>query len=235
MSDTQDNIFSPSDSGDTSEGAVEETNVEDLVGEGKKYATVADLAKAYKHINEHVVTLQSENKQYREKLEQAKTIDEVLAALETGKPAEQETPTKAGLSKDEVLSIMQEQASQQRREANTNTVVSKMAEMFGGKEKAEKAFVDKASELGVTVKYLEDMAATSPTLVLRHFESQGKEDVGVRPTSSSVNTPGEPTTDQPMTMSDYLKKARAEGRREPTLEEMEKLYDAEAKKLGIAS
>src|SRR5687767_9591535 len=52
-----------------------------LVGEGRKYKTVEELAKAYIHIDGFAETLKGENTKLREDLAKSTTLDQVLERL----------------------------------------------------------------------------------------------------------------------------------------------------------
>ena len=61
-----------------------EEALDTLVGEGKKYATPAELALAYAHANSHIGKLQQENQQFREQEGKSHTIEELLEAVKKG-------------------------------------------------------------------------------------------------------------------------------------------------------
>lgn len=55
----------------------------ELVGEGKKYKTEEDLAKAYSNADNFIETLKSEKRELEAKMEKSKTIEDVLKAINT--------------------------------------------------------------------------------------------------------------------------------------------------------
>ena len=59
----------------------------ELVGEGKKYATVEDLAKGNLNAQQHIGTLEHETASLREQSSSAKSIEDVLKAIQ-GTPQE---------------------------------------------------------------------------------------------------------------------------------------------------
>jgi cysteinyl-tRNA synthetase len=63
-----------------------------LVGEGQKYKTVDELAKAYLHADTFIQQLKEENQKYREQVASAKSIDDVLERLQQSQQQEQVTP-----------------------------------------------------------------------------------------------------------------------------------------------
>ena len=55
--------------------------LEELVGEGKKYATPAEAIRALAHANHHISKLEGENATFRTQLEKAATVDDILSKL----------------------------------------------------------------------------------------------------------------------------------------------------------
>ena len=59
--------------------------IEELVGEGKKYRSVEDLAKAYKNADQFIETLKTEKRtleeQYHDAIAKNRSIEEIIEAL----------------------------------------------------------------------------------------------------------------------------------------------------------
>jgi hypothetical protein len=68
-----------------------------FVGEGKKYKSVEDLAKAYYNIEKHTEIVKRENEEYRNKLQELqakeKTVEEILEAVAEQPQVETPQPT----------------------------------------------------------------------------------------------------------------------------------------------
>lgn len=153
-----------------------EAALEELVGEGKKYATVAELAKAHLHASVHIGKLEEENGQYRTKVEKAATIEEILAKLQpqngqqqqtqisTTNPAQQTTGAQPDLTK-----LVEEQFAalnkKQQEQANTEAFRQSLVNTFGT-EAATKFAQAKAEWPGID---LESLAAANPKAALKLF------------------------------------------------------------------
>lgn len=168
---------------DQFEDKTPEEFVEELVGEGKKYSTVAEAVRALAHAQHHISTLESETQTLREKTTQAKTIDDVFNALQqrqnpaADKGDDNTQSQKPSDDKDNVdveatvKRLLEQQLSSQTAESNRDKVITAMRKQFGGKagevwDKAER-------ELGVN---LDDMAATSPAATLKLLGVEAQQD-----------------------------------------------------------
>lgn len=151
---------------------------EELVGEGKKYSSPEELAKAYFHANSHISKLEQENEQYRVKTQAAKSVDEILAQLQqrgsdADKMADEATPeSKPERTNDDVESLVQKALEAKLKErdsaGNQKQVAAKLREKFG--DAAGKVFDEKSKELGLD---LESLAGQSPAAVLSIFGLTG--------------------------------------------------------------
>lgn len=146
----------------------------DLVGEGKKYATVDDLAKAYVNADTFISQLKTENEGIRNDLNQRLTQEEILEQIRqsNSKPPvtptpEPTTPAVQPINEDELIGRLQqrlqEEQAKHKQTQNVEQVAEKLVETFGSETKANEAVKNKARELGVSVEFLQDVAAKSPT------------------------------------------------------------------------
>jgi len=156
-----------------------------LVGEGKKYKTIDDLAKAYVSADEFIERLKAENHELREKAVATKTIDDVLERLnqrQTTEPVDQQ-PSVADLT------TLVEQAvtgleTKKQREGNLLKADAKMKELFG--EKAAEKFEAVAATPELKQVYMQ-LAAVDPDKFVSLFSGTPTPSAGVE-TGSSVNT-----------------------------------------------
>lgn len=158
-----------------------EAALEELVGEGKKYATVADLAKAHLHASAHIGTLEEENGQYRTKVEKAATIEEILAKLQPNgqqspattpaTPLTQATPDATPdlgkLVEEQFAALSKKRQEQENIEAFRQTLVNTF-----GTEAATKFQQAKAEWPGID---LEALAAANPKGALQFFGIAGQQ------------------------------------------------------------
>ena len=177
--------------------------VEDLVGEGKKYATIEELAKSRVHADIAIAARERELAEAREELNKRITYEELVEQL--GRPNEREaprsserqpapeTPANVPHIKDEDLAarireIQAQDNREQRLQSNVSQVTQRMLEEFGTETKASEYLNGKARELGVDIKFLQDQAAQAPKAF---FKTIGLEDAvspPARPTDGNVNT-----------------------------------------------
>jgi hypothetical protein len=146
--------------------------VSELVGEGKKYATEAEALNALVHAQTHISTIETENQTLREKLDNAKKVEDVLSKLDaqvdnaTTNTQQEVDPVDIDALLEEKLTLREKQAVQIN---NKNSVNSKMVEMFG--DKAQDQMLTKANELGMTVEQMQATAENSPNAFLAWFKA----------------------------------------------------------------
>lgn len=163
-------------------------SVKELVGPGKKYATVEKALEALAPAQSHIATLEAELKELRAKAEGVVSVEQVYATVQEllekeRRPAVTPALDEASLTGllDRTLTAREQAAAKQQ---NIETVKSALTDKFG--DKANEQFKAKAQELGLPISALNDLAAKSPKAVLEYF--------GVKPsgaparTSSTVNT-----------------------------------------------
>lgn len=148
-----------------------------MVGDGAKYATVEDLAKAALNGQVHISKIEQENATLRDSTDKAKGIDDILAALkgtqqqqttdDTHPPADQQKPG----GSDEVSVADQIKAALEQRDANTVNkaedanvvkVIDDLAKIYG--DKALDVYQAVGKEMGLD---LEALAKKSPAAVMK--------------------------------------------------------------------
>ena len=140
----------------------QQSTLDALVGEGKKYASVEELAKAVAFKDQHINTLESETAQYREVLQGQ--VEAQRQQIVNAPPSEQKTDQRV----DEVdletriRETLEKTNREQKVAKNVNEVSTKLVDVFGSAEKANQAVKARADELGVSLSFLMDMAAQSP-------------------------------------------------------------------------
>lgn len=145
----------------------------DLVGDDKKYKDPDALAKAYANIERHARTLEAENAKARAELD-------TLQATNHSAPSEppRQEPPKTGdnrepapssppRNEDDFRSQIKEEIralnEQERGVNNIETTARKMIEVYGNESAANEAIRKRAKELDVSVDWLRDSAARSPS------------------------------------------------------------------------
>ncbi len=139
-----------------------------LVGEGKKFATVEDMAAGKLASDGHIETLTAENASLRADLDGRASAQEILTQLKEVnlKPEVLVAPTPAALDEgkitDLVKSTVTELDVEGRKTANRLAVSERLALEWGGLEASKTVLAQKATELGVTVGFLSGVTETSP-------------------------------------------------------------------------
>lgn len=166
---------------DTNTGGSDNTAdyMNQLVGEGKKYANVNEAVKALAHAQTFIETLKGDNAHLKNELQSRITMEEFLERSNRSNSANPPSeppvtpPTStgnvpSGLSKDEVMQIaieaMKAETTKATRERNVTETLGKLQEAFGDDYKAKVS--EKAKELGVGTEFLSSLAGQSPKAFL---------------------------------------------------------------------
>lgn len=137
----------------------------EFVGAGKKYASVAEVYKAFPHAQKHISTLEDENKQLKEELTRRQAAEEVLNAIqqrmETPSQTQEQPPVN---SLQDIQALVRQELERDKAAsismANQHEVVNKFTQLYG--DKAQSQFENLARDLNVPITYLNNLAATSP-------------------------------------------------------------------------
>jgi|TARA_R110000787_G_scaffold169085_1_gene281801 hypothetical protein len=168
---------------------------EELVGDDKKFKSTEDLAKGKKESDVYINQLQSEIAGMRDELNKRMTSEEVLEKIRESNQEQsgqrEEENTTSQLSEERLSELVKQTLESTRTEEtrinNITSVDQQLMSKFG--DKAGEWLHTKASELGVNVKFLQDVASSSPiaffnTVGLSTTNQQSNSGV----TRSSVNT-----------------------------------------------
>lgn len=170
-------VFDTNDQGGESE---KKSALDALVGEGKKFATVEDLAAGKMEADQFIEQLKNENLTVREqitKLEESKDqtgkIEELLKAVREAKQDSEEgnqSVSEDDLSK-KIKEIMQgvsaEATAKQNRELGNKLVLAKAE---GNVEAAKALLADRAKELGMSKDSLRELSESSPSAFAKLME-----------------------------------------------------------------
>lgn len=206
-----------------------ETSVlNELVGEGKKFATPEDLAKGKKESDAFISTLQGELKDLRELVTTLGTENEQIKGKLTlfdkltnksGNPAnkpnseEGVTNQPKALTEEDVSNLLIQREQAQTAARNKATVDEVLIQKFGAE--AKKFVKDQADALGTSVEELVKLAEKNPNLFYRA--------VGLNPNSpvsgnlpglksgSHTNVDGTPPDQQPRGEKWWSEKRKSEG------------------------
>ena len=166
------------------------TEAQDLVGEGKKYSSAEEALRSVPHAQQHIKTLEEEMAQLKEELSKRKTTQELLDEIKSGVQPVEKTTQEVGLNQDNIMELVNQTLKQNEQkktaQANASQVASKFSEKYGSN--AETVYNSLAKDLNLTPQKLNELAATSPNLVLRLADLEPNVKTNVSKTSSSVNT-----------------------------------------------
>jgi hypothetical protein len=165
--------------------------------EGKpKYKSVPDALLGAAKAQEHIARIEQENANLRGIAQKVETLEQVLARLETGKPADQPVMPKVEDQESLVLSVLEKREAALRETQNRNAVLDSLKEKYG--DKVSEILTAKANDLGLSVADLGAMAAKSPKAVLSYFQVEAKGTPAVQgtvnpqalqPKSDGIKTP----------------------------------------------
>ena len=151
--------------------------LEHMVGEGKKYATAEDLAKAALNGQVHISKIEQENLDLRNSSDKAKGIDDILAALKGQQHQEEhdgnhhhddnhEHDGSNELSVADQITAAFAQRDQgqvdKQEDKNLNETVELLAKMYG--DKATAVYTQVGQDLGID---MEALAKKSPQAVMK--------------------------------------------------------------------
>lgn len=158
-----------------------ETYLDKLVGPGKKFATVEDLAKGkYESDEVFVPQITRENKELRDTVSKQATMQELLDQLDTRArqnpvttPGQdegtRETPATPAASKQELMEMVRQIANEERTQAteqqNLNTAVQSLQKVWGNSW--QQKLVSKQQELGLSQEFMDSIALKSPAALLK--------------------------------------------------------------------
>lgn len=195
MTDSQvfaDNLSTPNE-----EPAIPEA-VATLVGPGRKYATIDDLAKGYLNADGFIGQLKTEQKELRETLEQTLAEKDYLQRIkpeekkqpEPTTPQPDKTVTAETPSREDLASLVREVASEQRiqetESTNIRSVADELSRVYGDDTKANEAVKARAAELDMTVTEMADLAKRSPKMFFASMNIQPAHNAPIG-TRSDVN------------------------------------------------
>lgn len=144
-----------------------------LVGEGKKFSDPEALARGKWEADNHIARLQEELAALRND----KTVEEKVAELlgrqnepnpnpngnaAPNPPANPQGPAKEIDLAEEVRKIIAAEDQNKAVKNNVETVAAKLIELYGDEAKANQIVKTRAQELGVSVEFLQSVAAQSP-------------------------------------------------------------------------
>lgn len=168
-----------------------------------KYDSIEKALDALKHSQDYIPqlrtekeTLSEENARLKAELAQRASVEDTIAKFTTQRtPEAPSTTTEAPKALDEsAVEAMLQRAltareQKQLAEQNLSAVSAQLTQKYG--EKAKEVLTTKASELGLSLDAVKQIASTSPTAVLAWFNTSSPSPSGA-PVRSTVSLPDTP-------------------------------------------
>jgi hypothetical protein len=179
LDDTANDLFEPEPTNDPGLFSDEDNDpdkdfVGTLVGEDKKFKDVNALAKSKLASDAHILKIESENAQLRQKLQTSKTLDEYFAQSRSNpspsnpSSPQQDEPERNEVSIEQVESLVgkrfQEHLTHEQQKNNLAYVQVEVERRLGPNYK--KLMRDRAVEVGEAEENLTQLAMTKPKLFL---------------------------------------------------------------------
>lgn len=169
--------------------------LQEFIGEGKKYKSLDDALKSVPHAQTHISTLEQEMATLKAELAKRKSAEELLEDIKRGMKDTGETTPKVDLSQEVVSNIVKAALLQEKTKdtqtQNVQNVRSSFEDAFG--EKAEATYLKLAEDSGLSVQALNQLAQVSPSVVLK-LAGLNTVQKSIAKTTGSVNTQAVPST-----------------------------------------
>ena len=208
---------------ESAETETTDASLEELVGEGKKFRTLQDLAKGKAAADSHISNLEKELSELRQELSQRSTVEDFVSRLKTGNTtpasesednqirepvASQEKPVMS--LQEEVQKALRAEIEKSSREANVAKAKQALRERLGDdyNEKLKQI----AEGLGVKPEFLSSMAASSPDGLVKIVES-----VSPQKDNRPLNVPSQTSVPNPQEGSRNFKFYQDLRRKDPGL------------------
>lgn len=154
---------------------------------GERKYDVESARKKIENADTHISKLEQENEEMRQKLEKAKTYEDLLESLTTKSDTTGQTKP---VAEDDVQKMVQEALEERERtrtaEANLLAADKALKEVYG--DKAKEVMIAKGEELGLGPKTLKDIASNSPSAFLKLFDQGQAKPMSTNTPHSSVNS-----------------------------------------------
>lgn len=138
---------------------------------------LTELQKRDENAQKHIPQLEGENEQLRDtvaelqgKLDSATALDDVLNRLDNKQGETQNVNTDELVQ--QVEDRLQRKAQEDREKSNWEGVVTNLTEHYGKWEDADKAVLNKATELGMSMQEVTSLAKRTPDAFYKLFEME---------------------------------------------------------------
>lgn len=178
--------------------------VAELVGEGKKFKEVKDLAKGKVESDRYIEVLTKKLDDAVKELNTRTSLDTFLDKMKDGKPAQEQvlTPTPSGQSQDlddsvleaKLEALLVKRQSQSSAQGNMDKVTEALITKLGSAEQAKLAINHKAKDIGMSPAALRSIAEQSPSAFFKLMEITDSNPSTPSVPRSGVNSFGQENT-----------------------------------------
>lgn len=168
-------------------------HLKDLIGEGRKYASVEKALESIPHAQSHIQKIEDDNRKLREEIAKRLAAEEVYEKLTQnikGGANGEDPPHAPVVDEASIAALVERQIAAREENQKASQNVAKVRDALVAKygEKAEEVYKNKAQELGVGLNFLNDVIKKSPKVAEELFGLKPKNE-SVSPTlPASVNT-----------------------------------------------
>lgn len=165
------------------------TELQEIIGDGKKYRSVDDALKSVPHAQQHISTLEAENAQLKEELIKRRTAEDLLQDIQRGITQPGNTTPKVDLSQDVVSEIVKQEIQKREQQNIVQTNIEEVRQVFAKQfgEKAEEEYIKLAQVNNIPIAHLNQLASTSPSALFK-LAGLVKQPTQIGKTTSDVNT-----------------------------------------------
>lgn len=171
------------------EQTAEESFLRQFVGEGKKYRSEEELAKAYANADRFIQHLTTQTDELKSELDKRMAVEDFIKQTTQQDTSQQKddqvdpnpgntpdvTATEPKESKqvdeseliERIKAELRKEKESESADKNLDTTINHLREVYGDDSKVNEVIKTKAAELGVSVDYLQDTAAKSPSAFYR--------------------------------------------------------------------
>ena len=157
------------------EAQAENPFLETLVGDGKKYKSADELARAYHHANIHIEELKGELGEVRGSKE---ALSELITEIRNSQPAERVEPPAQPVASEEpqiqtadIASIVDQQLQVKEAEANqrknVNATMEKLVGVYGSQANVKAAITKAVTQDPAVQKTIDDLSLSSPDMAVK--------------------------------------------------------------------
>ena len=176
----------------TEPASKEEPFLDTLVGDGKKYKSTDELARAYHHANLHIEELKGELGEVRGSKE---ALSELISEIRNSQPEERvEAPAPPQVAAEpqvqtaDIANIVEQQIlvreEEAQKKANVSISLQKLVDVYGSEAQVKAAITKAVNQDPAAQKTIDDLSMSSPELTVKFVTGL------IQPTEPVVNNPG---------------------------------------------